>query len=245
MSPMCLQLILDLLPRFVPVAAGSHRATLMIFFLETISERPKHQRLLWMPRSSSTTVLRKSVTICWNCQGLQSSEAKNCGFVRQSIGRKRTRLRWWRTNNPSIRFCPPCWIAVSSKTVNVNSCHPASGHIKTFPQVSPNFQSSLPHGSHTAPGALPTSIIVALWVWKSWSAKKGKLRGKPYIWPEHHAVLTWFCSTVENLPHQGQMIKKGKERNMSNEKETWRNKRNKEQEKKAKEEEKTNRRKRK
>ena len=169
---MCLQLILDLLPRFVPVAAGSHRATLMIFFLETISERPKHQRLLWMPRSPSTTVLRKSVTICWNCQGLQSSEAKNCGFVRQSIGRKRTRLRWWRTSNPSIRFCPPCWIAVSSKTVNVNSCHPASGHIKTFPQVSPNFQSSLPHGSHIAPGALRNSVIVALWVWKSWRAKK-------------------------------------------------------------------------
>lgn len=56
--------------------------TLMHVFLQTTSERPKGQRRLWLlwplwlPRSSSTTVLRKSVTLCWNCQGLQSSEAK-------------------------------------------------------------------------------------------------------------------------------------------------------------------------
>ena len=40
-----------------------------------------------------------------------------------------------------------------------------------------------------------------------------------------YAVLTWFCSAAGNLPHQGQMIKKGKERNMSNKfKETWKTK---------------------
>ena len=89
MSPICLQLILDLLPDFVPVA-GSHTATLMIF-LETISQRPKGQRLLWMPRSSSTTVLRKSVTRCCNCQGLQSSAMS---FVQQSLATKELGSIW-------------------------------------------------------------------------------------------------------------------------------------------------------
>ena len=40
MSPICLQLILDLLPDFVPVA-GSHRATLMIFFLKQFQKDQK------------------------------------------------------------------------------------------------------------------------------------------------------------------------------------------------------------
>ena len=39
-----------------------------------------------------------------------------------------------------------------------------------------------------------------------------------------YAVLTWFCSAAGNLPHQGQMIKKGKERKMSNKEETWKTK---------------------
>ena len=61
-------------------------------------QRPKGQRLLWMPRSSSTTVLRKSVTRCWNCQGLQSSEAMS-GFVRQSLA---TKELGWGDESPTI-----------------------------------------------------------------------------------------------------------------------------------------------
>ena len=51
--------------------------------------------------------------------------------------------------------------------------------------------------------------------------KKGKPLGKPQTWPEHHAVLTWFCSEVGNLPHQGQMIKKGNKRRTWHKKENW------------------------
>ena len=49
--------------------AVTEQATLMLFFLPTTPERPKRQLLLWLPRSSSTTVLsRKSSTTCRTCQ---------------------------------------------------------------------------------------------------------------------------------------------------------------------------------
>ena len=51
--------------------AVTEQATLMSFFLQTTPERPKRQRLLWLPRSSSTTVLNR----CRTCQWLQSSKA--------------------------------------------------------------------------------------------------------------------------------------------------------------------------
>jgi len=169
---MCLQLfILGLLPDFFPwQQAVTEQETLMFFFLQTISERPKRQRLLWLPRSSSTTVLSKSVTICWNCQGLQSSEAKNCGFVPQSLAEEEL---GWRDEGQTIHQFDLRTLLDRRLLLLDCDCELLPSCTKTSPkQVSPKFQSSLPHGSHTAPGALLTSITVARCVWKSWSKKK-------------------------------------------------------------------------
>ena len=109
----------------------------------------KGQRLLWMPRSSSTTVLRKSVTRCCNCQGLQSSEAMS--FVKQSLATKELGSIW-RT-------------LLDRRLLDCEFDRPSCITYQDFPSLPKISVQS--HGSHTAPGALLTSIKVALWVWQS------------------------------------------------------------------------------
>ena len=136
---------------FLVARAVTDQATLMHFFLQTTSERPKRQRLLWLPRSSSTTVLSKSVTICWNCQGLQSSEAKKCDFVWQSLAAKEF---GWGDEGPTIHQFDFAHLVGSPSPPSTQWMWTLTILHQDFPQTSlPKFQSSLPHGSHTAPGS--------------------------------------------------------------------------------------------
>ena len=157
---MCLQLILDLLPRFVPGAAGSHRATLMIFFLKQFQKDQKGNGSF---ECQDRPVLRSS-----------ENPSQDVGTVKDCKVQKQWAVlcdsHWPQKNSAeamkvqqSINSILPTLL--DRRLLDCEFDRPSCITYQDFPSLPKISVQS--HGSHTAPGALLTSIKVALWVWQS------------------------------------------------------------------------------
>ena len=113
---------------------------------------------------------RLSGTSTSSLEGLQSSQAMS-GFVRQSLA---TKELGWGDESPTIHQFHLAHLGSPSPRLWMWT--PAIlHHISRLSKSPQNF--SLCLTSHRARRS--TNFNVALWVWKSWSEKKGKPLGKP------------------------------------------------------------------
>ena len=187
-------------------------------FLQTTSERPKRQRLLWLPRSSSTTVLRKSVTICWNCQGLQSSEAKNAILYHNRWPQKNSAevMKDRQSINLILRtLLDPRLLLLDCDCELLPSCTKISPQT-SLPKISVHSASRKSHRARSSTNFNYSSTL----------RLKIVKQKKVNHWESHKHDRNIMPSWLDSAPKW-------------NKKENWKNKNKKEKEKKTKEEERT------